>query len=336
VGDAGNQFLATFSHAFEQLEERPGNIGYVLDELRFSVALVPERFSFHQVDPQLLTAQLQCPLDADRDLGDVVPDVFLARPLVGNLGGNDRNKHPDLVPFLVDFVGRPVDLAGGHPGANIGTRLEKERDAVGKAHHVHPFLGLLASEAHRRLHQERMPLICRRLVPRRGDVFGFQDLADPQVEVVLAERTQARSVGSLEHLDRPQDLYELRQIPARDGGGFHDFVLVPAAFLDDAHGQVARHTGEFLGQKINDGFVVAPFDELADDDVVDGTRVVLDFLGKRGHLFRSTVVPQRHVAVGFGSVLVDQLELGVGRDDGQLLQVRHDAGSVGGPVSGNQ
>ena len=70
--------------------------------------------------------------------------------------------------------------------------------------------------------------------------------------------------------------------------------------------------------------MVAPLDELADDDVVDGRRVVLDFLREGRHLLRPPVVSQGHVPVGLRTILVHHLELCIGRDDRQLLEVGDD------------
>lgn len=64
-----------------------------------------------------------------------------------------------------------------------------------------------------------------------------------------------------------------------------------------------------------------PVDELLHEEVVHTARVVLHFVGERGHLLRAAVVDGREVLLGVGVVVVFQLQLCVRRDDGQLLQV---------------
>lgn len=61
--------------------------------------------------------------------------------------------------------------------------------------------------------------------------------------------------------------------------------------------------------------------ELLHEKVVDAAGVVLDFVGKRGHLLRAAAVDCREVFLRIGVTVILQLELRVGRNDCQLLQV---------------
>ena len=243
----GQQIIFALPHPLEQLEQGPGNVRDVLDELRLAISLVPQRVPFQQMDTELLAALLKGTLDAHRDGGDIVPDVFLPGALVGNFGRHDGYEDPDPVFLLIDLVGAPVDLGGRHARADIGAGLEQQRYSVGKPDNIDALLGdgfLIATQTDGRLDNEGVSVVCRWLVSYRGHELGFQDLADSQIEVVFPQGTEAGPIRGPEHLDRTEDLDEFRQLPAVQIGwlGVHA-VVVESAFLHDANGQGLGHTG---------------------------------------------------------------------------------------------
>lgn len=61
--------------------------------------------------------------------------------------------------------------------------------------------------------------------------------------------------------------------------------------------------------------------KLLHEKIVDAAGVVLDFVGKWGHLFRASAVDCREVFFRIGVAMILQLQLRVGRNDCQLLQV---------------
>ena len=74
---------------------------------------------------QLRTTILYSAFDTLLNFGNVITDVFFACAFERDFGGDDGDKDPDFVSFVIDFVAGPFDFAIGNTSGDTALLMDK-------------------------------------------------------------------------------------------------------------------------------------------------------------------------------------------------------------------
>mmetsp|Transcript_3406 Transcript_3406/g.15505 ORF Transcript_3406/g.15505 Transcript_3406/m.15505 type:complete len:691 (-) Transcript_3406:99-2171(-) len=273
-------------------------------------------------------------VDSLRDLRVIVPDVLLGSALERDLGAHDGDEDANLIVVLVDLVGAPVESLHA-PRHHVRPSLEQQRDPVREPEHVESRLDNLTPQADARLHDQRVSLRRQRGPDVRSDPVGREFLHDPQPQVVLTRRGQARAVGLGEPRVAQQLLYS-GTLRVGDLLGGHAGLESLAELRHDSARVLLADARKLLVQKRLQGLLPRLRQQVLDEQLVllRRGRVVLRRRRGRGHDLRAPPERRVHVLPRVAPrALVSKVKLRVRGHDGELPQVAQHLVPVRGPVT---